>query len=234
MTATAAVPTEAVRRPLLRTARITGVLYLALGITGMVGFLLIRPYLYDPADPAATLANLVEHEALARAGVALEMGVVVAQALAALWFYRLFRSVNAFAAGAIAVFGMVNAVAVVGSAAFLATALQLVTDPFGNVAASVQLMYVLSANLWGVGALFFGLWLIPMGWCVLHSGWMPRPLGWTLVVGGAGYLLSAFVTYLLPNADAVSGLLVVPATVGEFWMIGYLLVRGVSRGALVP
>ena len=30
-----------------------------------------------------------------------------------------------------------------------------------------------------------------------------------------------------PTSDAVADLLVVPATIGEFWMIGYLLVRGV-------
>jgi hypothetical protein len=30
--------------------------------------------------------------------------------------------------------------------------------------------YLVSGNLWGVGALFFGLWLIPMGSCVLRSG----------------------------------------------------------------
>jgi Domain of unknown function (DUF4386) len=93
-------------------------------------------------------------------------------------------------------------------------------------------MYVVSDNLWEVGALFFGLWLIPMGWCVLRSRWMPRLLGWVLIVGGAGYVLSAFVAYLAPDLGIVADALTFPATVGEFWMIGYLLVRGVNRRAL--
>ena len=50
-----------------------------------------------------------------------------------------------------------------------------------------------------------------------------------LVVGGAGYVLSGFVTYLWPDAAAVPELLVVPATIGEVWMLGYLLVRGAGR-----
>lgn len=212
----------------LRTARVTALLYLGLAITGGLGFLLVRPALFEPGDAAATVANLVDNPGLARFGIALEMGTVVTQALAALWFFRLFRSVDAFAAGAIAVFGMVNAVAILASAASLATALQVALEPVGDPG-SAQLMYLLSENLWGVGALFFGLWLIPMGWCVLQSGSMPRALGWVLVVGGIGYLASAFVGYLLPDAGTVTDLAAIPATIGELWVIGHLFLRGVGR-----
>ena len=52
-----------------------------------------------------------------------------------------------------------------------------------------------------------------------------------LVGGGVGYVVSAFVSALAPGAGAVSSALTVPASVGEFWMIGYLLVRGVRRAA---
>lgn len=212
-----------------RTARTTGALYLALALTGMVGFLVVRPVLFD-ADPATTLANLQEHGTLARFGIAAEMAIVVTQALAALWFFRLFRAVDDVAAGAIALFGAVNAVAVMISAACLATALDAAQGRAGADAGTPQLLYALSENLWGVGNVFFGLWLVPMGWCVLRSATMPHALGWILVVGGAGYVLSAFVTYLLPGAGAVASVLVVPATIGELWMVGYLLsVAGRAR-----
>jgi hypothetical protein len=214
---------------LVRTARTTGLFYLALAVAGMLGFLLVRPALFVPDDPSATLARLVEHESLARFGLAMEMATVIAQALAALWFYRLFRAVDGFAAGAIAAFGFVNATAVLASAALLATALQVALTPTPPNAGHVQLMYLASANFWQVGNLFFGLWLIPMGWCVLQSAWMPRPLGWILVVGGAGYVLNPFVGYLTPGAGLASVPLVIAATVGEFWMIGYLLMRGVRH-----
>jgi hypothetical protein len=218
---------------LIRTARITGLLYLGLAIAGTLGYLLIRSQLFVADDPGATLANLVEHESLARAGVLLELLVVVTQALAAVWFYRLFRTADSFAAGGIAAFGLVNAVAILVSAALLGTAVQLALDPIGDAAATVQLLYLISGNLWGVGGLFFGLWLIPMGWCVLRSGWMPRVLGWILVGGGIGYVLSAFIRYLAPDAVVIADALAYPATVGELWMVGYLLVRGVRRNALV-
>jgi hypothetical protein len=122
-----------------------------------------------------------------------------------------------------------NAAAILGSAALLATALQIATKPVGATAADVQVLYLISGNLWVAGGLFFGLWLIPMGRCVLRTGWMPRALGWVLIAGGVGYVLSSFVAYLAPDAGLITDLLVVPASIGEFWMVGYLLVRGVRE-----
>lgn len=217
---------------LTRTARMTGLFYLGNAITGVLGFLIVRPQLFAADDPDATLTNLVTHESLARAGVALELGMVVTQTLAAVWFYHLFRTAHSVAASGTAAFGLINATVGLVSAALLATAVGTSVDPVGDAAANVQTLYLVSDNLWGVGALFFGLWLIPMGWCVLRSGWMPRALGWILVGGGAGYALSAFIRYLAPDAQVVAEALAYPASVGEFWMIGYLLVRGVRRQAL--
>ncbi len=217
---------------LKRTARATGLLYLGVAITGMLGFLLIRPEIYVAGDAAATLANLVEREMLARIGIAFELLVVLTQALVSVWFYKLFRTVSSTAAGSLAAFGLINSTAILCSAAFLVTALTVALDPAlapaGDAAATVQLMYETSGAFWGVGALFFGLWLIPMGYLVLASRWMPRPLGRILMAGGVGYILSAFVVYLIPGAPgAVELALTVLATVGEFWMIGYLLIKGV-------
>ena len=217
--------------PLVRTARVTGLFYLGLAVTGGLGFLLVRSRLFVDGDPAATLANLVEHGSLARAGVALELLTVLTQALAAVWFYRLFRTTDQVAAFGIAAFGLVNAVVILCSAALLGTAVDLAAEPFGDAAVGVQQLYLVSGALWSVGGIFFGLWLMPMGWCVLSSGWMPRVLGWVLIAGGVGYVLGTFVTHLVPGAAGLADVLVLPATAGEVWMVGYLLVRGVRRTA---
>lgn len=49
---------------------------------------------------------------------------------------------------------------------------------------------------------------------------MPPILGWVLIVGGATYLLSAFVRYLVPDPGALVDLAAPPARVGEVWIIG--------------
>ena len=217
----------------VRTARTTGLLYLGLAITGMLGYMLVRNQLLVAGQPEATLANLIQHESLARLGIVIELGVVITQALAALWFYRLFRSVNGFAAGSIAAFGLINAVVILGSAAMLATALDVSQDASltvgGSAAATAQLLYIVSGHLWTTGGVFFGLWLVPMGWLARRSGWMPSLLGWILMVGGIGYVANALLSYLLPDAGSALGLLTIPATIGELWMVGYLCLRGVRR-----
>jgi hypothetical protein len=198
----------------------------------------VRAQLFVAVDPQRSLSNLTQQEPLARIDIALELSIVLAQALAAVWFYRLFRSVNGLAAGSLMAFGMVNAVAILGSAALLATALEVAGDASltvtGGAAATVQLLYVLSGHLWGVAALFFGLWLIPMGWLVLRSRWAPRLLGRTLIVGGVCYLVSAFVTYLFPGGELIAQLLTVPATIGEVWIMGYLIIVGIRDHTTVP
>ncbi len=221
------------------TARLTGMFYLGLAITGGFGFLMVRGQLFDPADPAATLANLIAHQGLARLGLALELGIVLTQALAGVWFWKLFRGVDGWAAGSIAAFALVNSSLIAISAVALNTGLQVALSPAlapgGDAAATVQLSYQVSEGCWMVGQVFFGLWLVPMGHAVRLSGWMPRGLGWTLMIGGAAYVLAAFASVLPagPNGMVVL-ILTVPATIGEFWMIGYLLIFGVRAGAELP
>lgn len=231
--ATTQVRPEGTTPERVRTARTTGLLYLGLAITGMLGYMLVRNQLLVAGQPETTLGNLIQQESLARLGIVIELGVVITQALAAVWFYRLFRSVNGFAAGSIAAFGLVNTVVILGSAAMLATALDVSQDASlsvsGGAAATAQLLYVVSGHLWTTGGVFFGLWLVPMGWLARRSGWMPNLLGWILVVGGVGYVASALLTYLLPDAGPALSLLTVPATIGELWMVGYLCLRGVRR-----
>jgi hypothetical protein len=218
-----------------KTARLAGIAYLGLGISGALGFLLIRSQLFEPGDAAATSMNLIEHEDLARLGVAADLTVVLTQSLAALYFFKLFRDVNTFAAGSLAAFGFMNSAAILVATAFSATALEVALEGAApTAAATALLLYDLNAAAWGVGALFFGLWLIPMGWLVLRSGFMPRPLGWILVAGGGGYALSAYIRYLLPDPDVLGDALTVPATVGELWMIAYLLIIGVRTATIAP
>jgi len=92
----------------------------------------------------------------------------------------------------------------------------------------IELLSAINTHSWGIGGLFFGLWLIPMGSVIIESKRLPIWLGRTLVLGGIGYLISVVVNYLeieVVNTD----LLTIPATIGEFWMIGYLLIFGIRK-----
>lgn len=218
--------------PLTRTARLTGAFYLGLAVTGALSFLLIRPQVFITGESTAVFDALTSNLALARLGLLLELGVVVTQVLAALWFFALFRSVNSFAAGTLTTFGLMNAVAILGSAAALSTATTIADAGLPDAAQQVTLLITLSEGFWAVGTVFFGAWLIPMGILVLRSGFAWRWIGWVLLVGGAGYLANIVIITLAPETAAIADLLVIPATIGEFAILLSLLIRGVPARAL--
>lgn len=213
---------------LVATARTAGIWYLAMAISGMLGFLIFHPQVFDSENSQKTLTNLIDLESLARTRLLLEFAIIVSQALTAVWFYKLFRNINEWAAWSVGIWGMINSVAIMisaismGSAIEIASSSQTVEDKL----ILIELLSSLITNAWGVGGLFFGLWLIPLGYIVTSSKRMPVWLGRILIIGGIGYLISAVVNYLGIESH-LSGYLTVPATVGEFWMIGYLLIFGI-------
>lgn len=206
----------------LTDTRITGLFYLGLALTGMFAYLFARSNVYVDGDASATKANLLEKETLARLGVALELALVTFQALTAIWFYKLFRNVNSFAAGLTAVFGMVNATAILISSAMWLSAINSAVA--GDSATTVYGLFNLHESIWLVSGIFFGLWLIPMGY-VAAKAKIPRILAGFLIAGGVGYIMSTLILILFPGQKMLSDIAASPATIGEFWMIGYLLIK---------
>src|SRR5690606_24019070 len=161
--------------------------------------------------------------------------IVVSQALVAVWFYKLFKDINHVAAWALAVWGLINSVAIMISAMAMGGAIQIANSELvmSEKLVIIQVFHQFIKNAWGVGNLFFGLWLIPMGYIIVSSKRMPVWLGYLLIVGGVGYLLNPFIQYTDISGAWVDWL-TIPATAGEFWMIAYLLIFGIRPDPQIP
>ena len=211
------------------TARVTGIWYLLMAISGGLGYVVFHPQVFDPGAPQKTLTNLMDHENLARIRLLMEFVIIVSQALTAIWFYKLFKNINEWAAWSVGIWGTVNAVAIMVSAISMGAAIEIANHSSQTLEDKITIIELLSGlinHAWGVGGLFFGLWLIPMGFIVTRSKRMPLWLGRILVAGGVGYLLSTGIKYFGIESSWTE-YLIIPATVGEFWMIGYLLIFGI-------
>ena len=216
-------------RQLITTARITGVWYLTLAISGALGFMIFHPQIFVSNDPEKTLTNLTHLQSISRIRLLFELLIIVSQALTAVWFYKLFREINAWAAWTVGIWGMMNSAAIMISAISMSSAIEIAkssTQTYQEKIVVIQLLGNLITNAWGIGSLFFGLWLIPMGYIIVNSKRMPVWLGRILMIGGIGYLISTFIKYI-GIENRLLEFLVVPATIGEFWMIGYLLIYGI-------
>ena len=214
---------------LIKTARVAGFWYLLLAIFGILGFMVFHSQIYLSSDPEQTLTNLIEQESLSRVRLLFELLIVLSQALAAVWFYKLFKSINEAQAWAVGIWGSINAVVIMLSAIAMAAAIQIAgssVQTFEDKVLLIDLLGQLIKHAWQVGGLFFGLWLIPMGHIIVTSKRMPLWLGRTLILGGIGYILSTLISYMGFHHYLLN-VLTIPATIGEFWMIGYLLIYGI-------
>jgi hypothetical protein len=217
------------QKELVKTARLAGVWYLILAISGVFGFMIFHPQIFVTNDPLKTLNNLINLAFISRIRILFELFIIVSQALAAVYFYKLFSHINRWAASTLAMWGTVNSVVIMVSAISMVSASEIANSSFltfQEKAILTQLLVKIITNSWVVGGLFFGLWLIPMGYIVISSGRMPIWLGRILIVGGIGYLLQTFIDGM-GIKNSYLGFLAIPATVGEFWMIGYLLSYGI-------
>jgi hypothetical protein len=221
------MPMEQAR--LIKTARLTGLWYLILAVSGIFGFMVLHPRIFVTDDPQKTLNNLINLGTESRLRLIFELIIIVSQALAAVWFYKLFREINKWAASVLGIWGTVNAVIIVVSAIAMNSAIEIANSSLPNLQEKtiiVQLLGQIMRNAWLVGGLFFGLWLMPMGWLVFRTERMPIWLGRILFIGGIGYILQTFIISAGVKSTYLD-ILIIPASIGEFWMIGYLLIYGI-------
>jgi hypothetical protein len=102
---------------------------------------------------------------------------------------------------------------------------------FGKPGADgLTLLFVgLQHNGYAIDAMFFGLWLAPLGYLVVKSRYFPGLLGVLQIIACAGYLAGLFTGFLAPDlGKTVSTFVTYPAgAAGELPFMLWLLVKGV-------
>jgi hypothetical protein len=217
-----------------KQARLAGVIYLIFGIFGAFSIMFVPSVIIVPGDTAATMNNVVSNEWLVRLGIIGDLLSQVTFIFLALALYRLFRDVDktqallmvtlVVVAVAMAFFNMVNHVVLLllaGGAEFLK----------GFQPEQLRSLVAVSLNLHeyaiaGEG-LYWGLWLLPFGWLVFKSGFIPKTFGVLLLINGVAYVIDSLVYLMSPAVNqAIAPFLSVPLAIGEFSIILWLLIIG--------
>jgi hypothetical protein len=84
-----------------------------------------------------------------------------------------------------------------------------------------------------IAQFFFGAWLLPLGYLVFKSGYLPKILGIILMIECLGWLMYPFQFFLFPDYEAISYLSFAVGFVGEFSLTLWLLIKGVKEQKLV-
>jgi hypothetical protein len=219
-----------------RLARIAGLLYLIVGIFGGFAVGYVSPMLYVPGDAAATAGNVVANAGLVRISVIADLLQATVLVFLAMTLYLLLRHVHKNAATAMVILVVIAATIMCLDKVFQFAALLVAGDAsytaaFGVAGSNALVLLLLDMHHYGylIAQIFFGLWLVPLGYLAYKSGMFPKALGVVLVVAGASYLVDMLAAFLVPDfGKQIHVFLAIPPTIAEVWMLGYLLVKGVK------
>jgi hypothetical protein len=225
---------------LSKQARLAGGLYLATLPTAGFGIMSARALLEGGASTAVT--RIETSRAL------LEWGVLLGAAGAVIWlilgvvFYTLFRAVSERACRLLVVFVVASVVLLLAALVGRLDAIALIADARAlpgldpeQLQAVVLLAWRGSENLMNASILFWGLWLVPLGWLVFRSGFLPRALGVLLAFGAVYYVVYFIGVVLCPGyekttlAQVMAFVFLIPGSVGEMGTALWLLIRGTGK-----
>jgi hypothetical protein len=209
-----------------RLARIAGSLYLVVAVLGGFAELYVRSRIVVAGDAAATSDNIRGSATLFRVGFVSDLVQATVFLFTAMALYLLLRHVNELVARAMVVIVAVSVGIICLNLLNQYMALQVATGE-GADALAGQFADMHAAG-YLIAQIFFGLWLLPLGYLVYRSGFFPRVIGVLLAMGCFGYLADTFVRFLAPGiAESVEPIAVAPAAVGELSLVVWLLVKGV-------
>jgi hypothetical protein len=215
-----------------KTARIAGLLYLIIAVLGIFSMLYGPESHSVPGDAAATASNISAAESTYRLAF---MGDLIGQVLfifLVLLLYKLLKPVNNNLAVLMVVLVLVGIpIAMLNDlnqiAALLLSSGAESLPGFGAdlLPAHVMLFLDLYEHGLRIAYIFWGLWLLPLGYLVFKSGFLPRILGILLIIAGFGYLIEVVVYFLFPNFDLTIRMF---TFWGEVILALWLLIKGVD------
>jgi hypothetical protein len=157
----------------------------------------------------------------------------------AMALYRLFESVDRHRARQMVGLVLVSAALILVAAVFNTAALSVFRG--GNAFAAFDqhtreaigmLLIKLHGQSNGVNEMFWGLWLLPFGWLVVSSRFLPRWLGYWLLLDGVCWVVFAVAGLLAPTYNDVLFKVFQPAFLAEVGMMLWLLIVGAKEPAL--
>ncbi len=216
-------------------ARLAGILYLIVAVGG--GFSeYVRLSVRVRGDAAATAANVAEHASLFRLGFVADLVDFACFLAVGLLLYAILKpagpriAVSMLALNAVSVaiqaLNMLNHLGALLVATDRTYTTGLSSD---TVAGLVALLLDMHAQGYLIAQIFFGLFLLPLGYLVYRSGLFPRVLGRILMIGSGGYVAGVVATYLSPGFESSLAVYFgIAGGLAELTFLVWLLIAGVN------
>jgi uncharacterized membrane protein len=223
-----------------RQARWAGFLYLLVALIAPIGLIVVPNKLFH-GNAAETASAIRASEWLLRMGIASELISQIIQVFLVLALYRLFKPVHEAYARQMLILGLLPIPIVFVNAVNELAALVLLTGtdfvavlPTPQIEGLADLFVRLHGQGVAVASVFWGLWLLPFGMLVIRSNFIPRVLGFLLMVAGTAYLFDSIVKLVLTRYTALVSELAWPLQACELAIVLWLLIVGAKLSAVGP
>ena len=217
-----------------RTARTAGFLYFLQIPLGVFGIIYIPTQIMVANDMNQSLINIQTNELTFRLSVFSAIVCSLVTVFTALYIKKVLSAVNSMAAKWILYFTMMALPITMFNELNHVAMLLIATDQHTFGLNSEQVLSALSffnqLHQYGLHLtdIFFGLWLLPMGWLVIKSKYIPKFIGGFLLLTCLGYLADVCCFYLMPDFKIVFSEY---TWLGEVMMVFWLLFKGVRVDA---
>lgn len=217
-------------KSLKTTARLTGLGYLIIFISGFfANFYTLEGMLAD-GNPQLTTENITTQIALFQLGVGAFSLMILVDIVLALPLYQLLKSAHRNWAKASSVIRVINGLVFIMA---LVNLFEIISIAQSGTTAATSVMSLLEDfnTMWNVGLLFFGTHLLMLGWLVVRSTNFPGLIGLLIQIAGLAYLADSGAQLFLPNYQDFQPLFEIlvigGGVIGEFSFTLWLLIKGV-------
>lgn len=214
-------------------ARIAGLFYLLIIITGIFSETLVRNKLIVYGDTAATADNIIHSGLLWKIGIISDLIMQICDLPVMVLLYLFLRPVNKKLALLNLSFNLIQTAVLVANKLNLFAALFFLGDADYLKSFSPDQLHTLSylsINLhnfgFGVGLIFFGFVCLIEGYLIYKSGYFPKVFGPLMSIAGICYLTNSFALILAPEFSNI--ILLMPCLIAELALSLWLIFKGVN------
>lgn len=183
-------------------ARIAGVLYLLFIVLGFVSSALISSDVSLSGNASLSVGVILSASMAVRLGYAISLIGYICFLLLSNLLYRVFEKTDKGLARLMVIF----------------------------VAIGVALVFTGIQSGEMIAAIFWGLWLLPLGLLILKSSFMPKIIAWLLFVACFSHVANFLVFFILPDYSTGFDMVLSSfALVGEVPLMLWLVINGVTE-----
>lgn len=219
-----------------KLARIAGLLYLGVVVTGIFTLMYVPTKLFDADRASLIYQNIASSQRLFRFGIVAGLLCYTFFLFLPLVLYKLLKPVNENYAKLMVLLAILSVPVFFLNVQNLFSLLSLIKNgeiKLGLSTKQIQQQVMLYLNQYNNGLrivhIFSGLWLFPFGYLVFKSGFLPKILGILLMLGCFGYLINFLGHTLIDNYYSkfgISSYISLPASIGEIGTCLWLLIMG--------